>query len=57
MEIKLSDEDEREIRAFANDAEANGTAQRAQFSGYLYGDTVGQQMSGYCIHMALSYPI
>jgi len=57
MEIKLSDEDEREIRAFANDAEVNGTAQPALLSAYLCCDTVGQQMTGYCIHMARRYSI
>ncbi|KAI4948411.1 hypothetical protein J4E91_005833 [Alternaria rosae] len=40
MDIELSDEDEKEIRAFAYDAAVKGTAQPAQFSGYLYRDTV-----------------
>ena len=50
---KLSDEEGREICAIANDAEVKGMAQPAQFSGYLHRDTVGQQMTGYCMHMAL----
>jgi len=53
MGIKLSDEDEREIRAFANDAEVNGTAQPAPLTGYMYCDTAGQQMTGCYNHMAL----
>jgi aryl-alcohol dehydrogenase-like predicted oxidoreductase len=40
MDIELSDEEEMEIRAFANDAAVKGTAQPAQFAGYLYRDTV-----------------
>jgi len=56
MERNLSDEDEREIRAFANDAEVKATAQSAQFSGYLYCDTVGQQMTGCYIHMRFDIP-
>ena len=40
MDIELSDEEEKEIRGFANDAAVKGTAQPAQFSGYLYRDTI-----------------
>jgi aryl-alcohol dehydrogenase-like predicted oxidoreductase len=39
LEIRLSDEDDKEIRAFAGEVEDKGTAQPAQFAGYLYRDT------------------
>jgi aryl-alcohol dehydrogenase-like predicted oxidoreductase len=39
LEVDLNDEDEKEIRAFAGEAEIKGTAQPAQFAEYLYRDT------------------
>jgi aryl-alcohol dehydrogenase-like predicted oxidoreductase len=39
LEVELSDEEEKEIRAFVEGIEVKGTAQPAQFAGYLYRDT------------------
>jgi hypothetical protein len=40
LEIELSEEEEKEVRAFAGEVEVKGTAQPAQFARYLYRDTV-----------------
>ena len=40
LEVQLSDDEEKEIRAFAGEVEVKGTAQPPQFASYLYRDTV-----------------